>query len=73
VVRNSRGNVTSFTTAPIAQERAGMPDVPSFASLDPSLLLGLSCRTGPLFSLNDAGAVAFLASNGQRWGIYLSE
>lgn len=71
VIRDSQGNVTSVAAAPIAQEHGSLPGVPGFAALDPSPLLNLACRAGPLFSVNDSGGVAFLASNGQRWGVYV--
>jgi hypothetical protein len=62
---------TDVVREPLAQERAGLPGVPVLATMDPSLLLDLPCRSGPLFSLNAKGDAALLASDGQRWGIYL--
>jgi hypothetical protein len=38
--------------------------------LDPSLLLARPPDSGPVFQLNAAGDVAFLASDGKHWGIY---
>jgi hypothetical protein len=62
---------TDVIREPLAQERAGLPGVPVMATMDPSLLLDLPCHAGPLFSLNANGDAALLASDGQRWGIYL--
>jgi hypothetical protein len=70
VTRNAAGEAT-VTTDALAQEGTSLPGVPRFPTMDPSRLLSLPCRSGPLFSLNDSGAVALLASNGTRWGIYL--
>jgi hypothetical protein len=62
---------TNVIREPLAQERAGLPGVPVLATMDPAQLLDLPCRSGPLFSLNANGDAALLASDGQRWGIYL--
>ena len=58
-------------TAYIPFVAQNLPGVPTLATMDPSLLLDLPCRSGPLFSLNANGDAALLASDGQRWGIYL--
>jgi hypothetical protein len=39
--------------------------------LDPSSYLSLPCDSGPLFSLNKDGNVAYLASDGTKWGVYV--
>jgi hypothetical protein len=54
----------------VAQEGQRLPDGTLIASLDPSLLLGRPVDSGPVFRLSPEGDVAFLASDGQRWGIY---
>lgn len=70
VTQDSTGRIT-VTTTPVLQEGQPLPGGKRIVSLDPSLLLTLPCRSGPLFSLSDQGTVACLASNGERWGIYL--
>ena len=40
-------------------------------SLDPGQVLDLPPGSGPVFTLNDAGDVAFMATDGLKWGIYL--
>jgi hypothetical protein len=40
--------------------------------LDAGPLLGLASDYGPVFTVNEAGEVAFLASDGKSWGVYRS-
>jgi hypothetical protein len=69
--RVSGGNVVSET---IAQDAKGTdPNGRRFVVLDAGPLLdqeGLPPHSGPVFTLNDAGEVALLASDGKKWGIY---
>jgi hypothetical protein len=58
-------------TIRVAQEGQALPDGMKIVSLDPEALLDLPPGSGPIFTLNEVGDVAFLASDGQRWGIYL--
>ena len=58
-------------TTLVAQEGGALPGGGHVVSLDPGPVLDLPVGTGPVFTLNDAGDVAFLASDGTRWGIYL--
>src|SRR5262249_18656453 len=78
-IKNSRGDITSFKTEPIAQEvgskgqrRSDVSGDPPRFILDAGPLLqaeGLPTAAGPVFTLDEAGGVAFLASDGKRWGI----
>jgi hypothetical protein len=58
-------------TTLVAQEGGSLPGGAHVVSLDPGPVLDLPAGSGPVFTLNDAGDVAFLASDGTRWGIYL--
>lgn len=64
----------TITSQIIAQAGPGRrPDVPWFAALDAGPLLeqeGAPPHAGPVFTLNEAGDVAFLASDGRGWGVY---
>jgi hypothetical protein len=64
----------SFTSTVIAQEsRGSLPNVPRFSLLDAGPLLqqqGLPPRSGPVFTINDRGDIAFLASDSTGWGVY---
>jgi hypothetical protein len=64
-----RAGVTSL----VAQEGQSMPggSGAKVVSLDPGPILDLPAGSGPVFTLNDAGDVAFMATDGQQWGIYL--
>jgi hypothetical protein len=69
-VTDSHG-ATTFTTVVVAQEGQPLTAGAHVVSLDPSALLDLPPTSGPVFALNEAGDVAFLASDGQHWGVYL--
>jgi hypothetical protein len=58
-------------TTLVAQEGAALPGGAKIVSLDPGPVLDLPPGAGPVFTLNAAGDVAFLATDGTRWGIYL--
>lgn len=58
-------------TTVVAQEGGALPGGGKIVSLDPGAVLDLPPGAGPVFTLNNAGAVAFLATDGTRWGIYL--
>jgi hypothetical protein len=60
-------------TSLVAQEGQSMPggSGAKVVSLDPGPILDLPAGSGPVFTLNDAGDVAFMATDGQQWGIYL--
>jgi hypothetical protein len=62
---------TTWTTVVVAQEGQALPGGVHVVSLDPSALLDLPAGSGPVFTLNQAGDVAFLATDGQHWGVYL--
>jgi PKD repeat protein len=74
VIVRSRVVGGSIVSEPIAQEGKGTdPKARRFVVLDAGPLLdeeGLPPHNGPVFTLNDAGEVAILASDGKRWGIY---
>jgi hypothetical protein len=58
----------------VAQEGQALPGGTNGAkivSLDPGPVLDLPPGSGPIITLNDAGDVAFLATDGLKWGIYL--
>ena len=60
---------------PIAQDMKGkLANVPRFAALDAGALLAqesdLLLRSGPVFTIDDAGNIAFMASDGKVWGVY---
>jgi hypothetical protein len=62
---------TGVTTL-VAQEGQTLPGGGvKIVSLDPGPVLDLPPGSGPVFTLNDAGDVAFLATDGLKWGIYL--
>jgi hypothetical protein len=54
----------------VAKAGQELPGGTRLVSLDAGSLLGLAPGYGPLFTLNDAGDVAFLATDGQRWAVY---
>lgn len=69
-----RWTITEFRenqTTVVAQDGQTLMPGKHIMSLDPSALLNLPPGSGPVFTLNDAGDVAFMASDGRRWGIYL--
>jgi hypothetical protein len=68
-LRNTATDRTALSIVLVAREDP-RPGGTRFVSLDPSALLGLPGGSGPVFAVNAAGDVAFLASDGQRWGIY---
>jgi hypothetical protein len=70
VVRNPTTGVTSLIVVRVAREGERLPDGTVLSSLDPYLLLGRPLDSGPVFRLSPEGDVAFLASDGQRWGVY---
>jgi hypothetical protein len=70
VVRDANTGTATLSIVLIAREGQKLPDGTPFVSLDPSLLLGRPIDSGPVFRLNTNGDVAFLASDGIRWGIY---
>jgi len=47
------------------------PDGSGPITLDPSQLLGFPCRSGPLFSINEQGLVAYMASDHKQWRLWL--
>jgi hypothetical protein len=67
---DAQGRVKTAVAA-VAQEGQLLPGGVRIVTLDPSQLLGLDPGAGPIFSLNEAGDVAFLASDGKRWGVYV--
>jgi carboxypeptidase family protein len=69
-IRDPKTGSTSNSIVLVAKEEPRTPGGTHFVSLDPSILLGRPVDSGPVFRLNQAGDVAFLASHGQRWGIY---
>jgi hypothetical protein len=71
-VTDSRGNPT-FQTTLIVREGQPLADGRRLKTLNASPLVSPTndlYRSGPIFTLNDAGDVAFFASDGQRWGVY---
>lgn len=52
------------------QEGQRLPDGTRIRSLDPGKVLDLPDGSGPVFTLNEEGDVAFLASDGKAWGLY---
>jgi hypothetical protein len=70
----SRVSGNSTVSETIAQDGKGTDaSVRRFTVLDAGPLLdqeGLPPHDGPVFTLNDAGEVALLASDGMKWGIY---
>jgi hypothetical protein len=74
IVRSQVSPNGGITSKVIAQETRGrLPDVPRYASLDAGPLVeqqGLPPRNGPIFTISDAGDIAFLASDGKGWGAY---
>jgi hypothetical protein len=58
-------------TTLVAQEGGTLPGGAHVVSLDPGPVLDLPPGAGPVFTLNQNGDVAFLATDGTRWGIYL--
>jgi hypothetical protein len=71
-ILDSRG-IPRFETKLIARDGQAMGDGRRLVALNAMPLLSrerLSLRRGPIFALNDAGDVAFFASDGQRWGVY---
>jgi hypothetical protein len=69
LVRDNDGNLV-FQTTTLAREGDQLPDKTPVQSLDPSRDLNLQTSTGPVFAVSPTGDVAFLASDGNRWGIY---
>jgi hypothetical protein len=67
---DSRGK-TTFTTVVVTQEGQSLAGGLHVVSLDPSAVLDLPAGSGPVFTLNETGDVAFMASDGQHWGVYL--
>lgn len=53
----------------VASETQRLPDGGRLY-LDAGSMLGLAPGYGPVFTINPDGEVAFLASDGQRWGVY---
>ena len=74
VIVRSRLSGSAVVSEMIAQDGKGAaPAVRRFTVLDAGPLLdqeGLPLHNGPVFTLNDAGEVAILASDGKKWGIY---
>jgi hypothetical protein len=68
-IKRWRAGVTTL----VAQEGQTLPggSGAKIVSLDPGPVLDLPPGSGPVFTLNDAGDVAFLATDGLKWGIYL--
>jgi hypothetical protein len=58
-------------TTLVAREGQNLSGGAKIVTMDPGPVLSLPPGAGPVFTVNDAGEVAFLASDGQRWGIYL--
>lgn len=67
-VRDAQGN-PRFETTVVVQEGEPLGDGRRLASLNAQRLVP-AYREGPIFTVNDAGDVAFFASDGQRWGVY---
>jgi hypothetical protein len=70
-----RSNGTLTPPVTIAQDMKGkLSNVPRFAALDAGALLAqesdLQLRSGPVFTIDDAGNIAFMASDGKVWGVY---
>jgi hypothetical protein len=65
---DAKGNPV-FNTVRVAEEGQALVEGGTIDSLDPSSLLNLPANHGPVFSINDAGDVAFLAYDGKIWSI----
>lgn len=70
VTTDARGTVTATTTVVAAEGQKLSADGRQITSLNPGPVVGLPDDNGPVFALNDAGDVAFLAADGKNWGIY---
>lgn len=68
--RDPRTGKAAISIVLIAREGQELPDGTSFASLDPSILLGRPIDSGPVFTVSATGDVAFLVSDGLRWSLY---
>jgi hypothetical protein len=67
IYRSAGGSVTV-----VAQSGQRLPGGKPIVSLDAGAMLDLPAGSGPLFTLGAHGEVTFLATDGERWGIYRS-
>jgi hypothetical protein len=70
LLRDPATGRTTLSAVLVAREGQQLPDGTGLISLDPSILLGRPVNSGPVFTVNAAGDVAFLATDGRRWSIY---